>query len=128
MFTNTHNSVTMERRSEPVNFYFHLGLSYNDILVALVMRDGIILSRRTLLLILKDNRLRQCIKLTSDRPGGCEGGVSEGPFCLLYENLPIPFYTQKLALYTHLLSGGSDFTTFSVSTKGFEELQTYLTA
>ena len=49
----------MERRSELVNFYCHLGMSYNDIFAALAMRDGTILSRRTLLRILKDNRLNR---------------------------------------------------------------------
>ena len=70
------------------------------------------------------------VRLTGDSPGRCEGGVPlKDPF-VYYPNitLPNPYYTQKLALYTHLLSGGSDFTTFSVTTKGFEELQTYLTA
>ncbi|CAL9704018.1 unnamed protein product [Knipowitschia caucasica] len=40
-----------------IKLYYNLGMSYNDILSALLRRHGILISRKHLLRILKDNRL-----------------------------------------------------------------------
>lgn len=44
-------------RTERIKFYFQLGMSFNDNLTALASRHGLVISRNSLLRILKDNRL-----------------------------------------------------------------------
>lgn len=54
---HSHTHDTVERRTQLINFYFHSRVSYNDILAALALRDGMIINKRDLLRILKDSRL-----------------------------------------------------------------------